>query len=113
MKQKSGVQTAEAEEAEQEVAEVHSVAAQWSFRSHCGPAVFTVSTQDASGQEKKQEAESYVKKAEGVKQFAPREQTEAASWSKLGFLNSKGDQTDLGCVSRAKREEVILVSQSQ
>lgn len=58
MKQKSGVQTAEAEEAEQEVAEVHSLAAQWSFRSHCGPAVFTVSTQDASGQEKKQEAES-------------------------------------------------------
>lgn len=55
MKQKSRVQTAEAE---QEVAEVHSVAAQWSCRSHCGPAVITVSTQDASGQEKKQEAES-------------------------------------------------------
>lgn len=57
MKQKSGIQTAEAEEAEQEVAEVHSVAARWSCRSHCGPAVFTVSRRDASGQEKKQEAE--------------------------------------------------------
>lgn len=57
MKQKSSVQTAEAEEAEQEVAEVHSVTTRWSCRSHCGPAVSAVSRWDASGQEKKQEAE--------------------------------------------------------
>lgn len=44
-------------EAEREVAEVHFVAARWSCRSHGGPAVSTVSRQDASDQEKKQEAD--------------------------------------------------------
>lgn len=43
-------------EAEQEVAEVQSVDARWSCRSHIGPAVSTVSRRGASGQ-KKQEAE--------------------------------------------------------
>lgn len=51
MKRKSRVQTAEAE---QGLAEVHFVAAR---QSHCGPAVSTVSRQDAPDQETKQEAE--------------------------------------------------------